>query len=209
MTTLTRTTSWTDRLPLTRRALLAGTAAALALPRAAASMTQAEARDLVGLVMADLDRIISGGGGEAQLFREFEALFARFGDVPVIAQSVLGPAARSASGAQLSAFTEAFRGYMARKYGRQFRRMNGARVEVVSAREVQRFWEVVSTMTLRGEAPFEVRWHVSDRSGQNRFFNMIINGVNVLAAERQEIGAMLEQRRGDIDALTRDLRSAG
>lgn len=209
MTPLTRTTSWTDRLPLSRRALLAGAGAVLALPRAAAAMTQAEARDLVIRVMAELERIISGGGGEAQLFREFEALFARFGDVPVIAQSVLGPAARGASAAQLAAFTDAFRGYMARKYGRQFRRMSGARLEVLSAREVQRFWEVASTMTLRGEGPFEVRWHVSDRSGQGRFFNMIINGVNVLAAERQEIGALLEQRRGDIDALTRDLRNLG
>lgn len=192
-----------------RRALLIGLAAAAAAPGAAAGMTQAEAQDLIGRVMADLARIIDSGQSEDRLFADFEQLFDRYGDVPVIAQSVLGPAARQASRAQLAAFTEAFRGYMARKYGRQFRRFQGARAEVTGARQVQRYWEVISTMNLRGEPPFEVRWHVSDRSGQQKFFNMIIEGVNLLAAERQEIGTMLERRRGDLDALTRDLRRAG
>lgn len=186
-----------------------GMGAAALIPASAVAMTQAEARALVGQVMTELERIVGSGGNEAALFGAFEALFARFGDVPVIAQSVLGPAARQASRAQLSAFTAAFQGYMARKYGRQFRRLRGARAEVTGAREVQRYWEVISTMTLRGEAPFEVRWHVSDRSGQQKFFNMIIEGVNVLAAERQEIGTMLERRRGNIDQLTADLRTAG
>lgn len=197
------------RFSIDRRALLMGLAAAAALPQGARAMTQAEARALIDQVMADVARIIASGAGERALFSEFEALFARYGDVPVIAQSVLGPAARSASRAQLAAFTDAFRGYMARKYGRQFRRFSGAQAQVTGAREVQRYWEVVSTMTLRGESPFEVRWHVSDRSGSNRFFNMIIEGVNVLAAERQEIGTLLEQRRGNIDELTAHLRSAG
>ncbi|MCE8470313.1 ABC transporter substrate-binding protein, partial [Rhodovulum sulfidophilum] len=50
---------------------------------------------------------------------------------------------------------------------------------------------------------------VSDRSGKDKFFNIFIEGVNMLASERTEIGAMLDKRRGDIGALTRDLRSAG
>lgn len=204
---MTPTTSSIDR-----RALLTGLAAAMAgaaFGSPAAAMTQDQARELVVRVMADLSRIIDTGRSEASLFAEFEALFERYGDVPVIARSVLGPAARSASNAQLAAFTDAFRGYMARKYGRQFRRMRGARAEVTGAREVQRYWEVISTMNLRGEPPFEVRWHVSDRSGARKFFNMIIEGVNLLAAERQEIGTMLERRRGNVDQLTADLRSAG
>lgn len=143
------------------------------------------------------------------MLRDFEALFDRYGDIPVIARSALGPPARGASPAQLSAFTEAFRGYMARKYGRQFRRFIGAQAEVTGARQVQSHWEVISTMTMRGEAPFEVRWHVSDRSGRHLFFNLVIEGVNLLAAERQEIGAMLERRGGNVERMIQDLRSAG
>lgn len=196
-------------LPIDRRRLLLGAAALALAPAAARAMTQAEARELIGRVMGEVQGIIGAGAGEAAVIRDFERLFVRHGDVAVIARSVLGPAARSASAAQLAGFTRAFQGYMARKYGRQFRRFAGAQAEVTGARQVQSYWEVVSTMTLRGQAPFEVRWHVSDRSGQQKFFNLIIEGVNLLSAERQEIGAMLERRRGNIDQVAQDLGSAG
>jgi ABC-type transport system involved in resistance to organic solvents, auxiliary component len=196
----------------TRRLLLASMAAAAAVPmlgQRAEALTEAQANELIGRVMADVQGIINSGASESQIISRFEALFSRYADVPTIARSALGPPARSASAAQLSAFTEAFRGYLARKYGRQFRRFAGAAAQVTGARQVQSFWEVVSTMTLRGEAPFEVRWHVSDRSGQILFFNLIIDGGNILAAERQEIGTMLERRGGNIDRMIQDLRQAG
>ena len=194
-----------------RRFLIAGGAAALGLlaARPGLALSQADARALIGRVMGDVQRIINSGQPEAAMLREFEALFSRFGDVPTIARSALGPPARSASPAQLAAFTEAFRGYLARKYGRQFRRFAGASAQVTGARQIQRHWEVITTMTMRGEPPFEVRWHVSDMSGRNLFFNLIIEGVNLLAVERQEIGAMLERRRGNLDPMIQDLRRAG
>ena len=180
-----------------------------AVPDPAAALTQGQARSLIDAVMADVHAIINSGQSEARMIARFEELFANYGDVPVIARSALGPPARAASSAQLNAFTAAFRGYMARKYGRQFREFIGASVEVVSARQVQSFWEVISTMTLRGRAPFEVRWHVSDRSGRALFFNLIIEGVNLLAAERQEVGTMLERRGGNLDRMIQDLQRAG
>jgi phospholipid transport system substrate-binding protein len=54
-----------------------------------------------------------------------------------------------------------------------------------------------------------VSFHVSDRSGKDLFFNMYIEGVNLLLTERTEIGAMLDKRRGDIDAMIRDLKKSG
>jgi len=183
--------------------------AAPLLPRGAAAMTQSQARTLIDRVMGDVHAIINSGQSEAQMIQRFEGIFNDYGDVPVIARSALGPPARSAGGAQLAAFTEAFRGYLARKYGRQFRRFIGATAEVLDAHPLRSFWEVETTMTLRGEAPFEVLWHVSDQSGRNLFFNLIIGGVNVLAAERQEIGSMLERRGGNLDRMIADLRTAG
>ena len=192
-----------------RRLLLAGSCALMASALPAQALTQAQARQLVDAAMTEVQSIIDSGASEARMIARFEDLFDRFGDVPAISRSALGPPARGASAAQLASFASAFRGYMARKYGRQFRRFAGARAEVQGLREVQGYWEVISTMTLRGEAPFEVRWHVSDRSGQPRFFNLIIEGVNLLAAERQEIGTLLERRGGNIDRMTQDLQSAG
>ena len=62
---------------------------------------------------------------------------------------------------------------------------------------------------LRGEGPFEVNFHVSDKSGSDKFFNVYIEGVNLLLTERTEIGAMLDARGGDLNRLIKDLKNTG
>lgn len=194
----------------TRRGVLmlaaAGAAAAM-LPLPAGAFTVADARQLIDGAVADVNRIIASGKPEQAMLRDFETLFSRYADVPTIARSALGPAARSASAADMQAFTRAFQGYIARKYGRRFREFIGGQIEVVDAKPLRSYFEVISIARLRGQSPFDLRWHVSDRGGRPLFFNIIIEGVNMLAAERTEIGAMLERRRGNIGALVQDLNA--
>lgn len=195
-------------LILSRRGFVAGlaTAGALtALPLPALALTADAAKTLVDKTVGDINSIINSGKSEAAMLKDFEKLFARYADVPAIARSVLGTAARSASKSQLSAYTAAFQGYISRKYGRRFREFIGGRIEVSDARAVKSFFEVISTAYMKGESPFEVRWHVSDKSGKSLFFNIIIEGVNMLASERTEMGALLDQRGGDLDRLIADL----
>jgi phospholipid transport system substrate-binding protein len=199
-----------DLPQLTRRAFGLALASGLVLaglPRTAAALTLDQARGLVDKTVAEINAIINSGKSESAMLRSFEQLFASYADVPTIARSALGPAARTASKAQLSAFTKAYQGYISRKYGRRFREFIGGRIEVSDAREVKSFVEVVSTAYLQGSAPFEVRWHVSDKAGKSLFFNIIIEGVNMLAAERTEMGALLDQRGGDLDRLIADMAS--
>jgi phospholipid transport system substrate-binding protein len=77
---------------------------------------------------------------------------------------------------------------------------------VTDAKPIKTYFEVISVARLQGEAPFDLRWHVSDKSGRNLFFNIIIEGVNMLATERAEIGALLDKRKGNIDTLIADLK---
>jgi phospholipid transport system substrate-binding protein len=196
--------------PLSRRGFVLTSAAALALaviPRNAAALTVDAARSLVDKTVADINAIINSGKSERAMYGDFEKLFARYADVPTIARSALGPAARQASNAQMSGFTKAFQGYISRKYGRRFREFIGGKIEVTDARTVKSYVEVISTAYLQGESPFEVRWHVSDKAGKSLFFNIIIEGVNMLASERTEIGALLDQRGGDLDRLIADMQS--
>jgi phospholipid transport system substrate-binding protein len=197
-------------LTLSRRgfaAALVAAAALAALPRPAAALTAEAAKTLVDKTVADINSIISSGRSESAMLKDFEKLFARYADVPAIARSVLGTAARSASKGQLSAYTKAFQGYISRKYGRRFREFIGGRIEVSDARALKSYFEVISTAYMSGESPFEVRWHVSDKSGKSLFFNIIIEGVNMLASERTEMGALLDQRGGDLDRLIADLKT--
>ncbi|TGD44786.1 ABC transporter substrate-binding protein [Pseudotabrizicola sediminis] len=200
-----------DRLIITRRGFgigLVGGAAALAMPLPAAALTVDQARALVGKAVADVNATINSGKSASAMYGDFERIFARYADVPTISRSALGPAARGASRAQLTAFTTAYQSYIARKYGARFREFIGGQIEVTGARAVKSYFEVISVAKLRGQAPFDLRWHVSDKSGKDLFFNIIIEGVNMLASERTEIGAMLDRRRGDINGLIEDMKSA-
>ncbi len=206
-----RTPMHNRAIRVSRRAILGGgavVAAGMMLPRGALALTVDQARDLIGNAIADVNETINSGRSEQAMFGDFERIFARYADVPTIARSALGPAARSASNGQMRDFTAAFQGYLSRKYGRRFREFIGGRIEVTDARPIKSYFEVISVAYLQGEAPFDLRWHVSDKSGQNLFFNIIIEGVNMLASERTEIGALLDANGGDIDRLIQALATA-
>lgn len=199
-----------NELILSRRVFNAGVGAValtLALPQTAQALTVDNARALVGRTIEGVNSIINSGKSETAMLKDFERLFAKYADVPVIARSALGVAAKSASKGQMSAFTKAFQGYISRKYGRRFREFIGGRIEVTGAKPLKSYFEVVSVAYLKGDAPFDLRWHVSDKSGKDLFFNIIIEGVNMLASERAEIGALLDKRGGNLDQLTADLKS--
>jgi phospholipid transport system substrate-binding protein len=200
-----------DFTQMSRRRFAAGFAlgsVALALPLPLRALTVDEARGLVDRAVSDINKVINSGKSETAMYGDFERIFAKYADVPVIARSALGVAAKSASAAQMSAFTKVFQGYISRKYGRRFREFIGGKIEVTGAQPVKSYYEVISVAYLQGEAPFDLRWHVSDKSGKNLFFNIIIEGVNMLASERAEVGAMLDKRKGNLDALIEDLKTA-
>jgi phospholipid transport system substrate-binding protein len=196
---------------LTRRlfgATMVGGAALALVPGTAMALDVNSARALIDRAIGDVNKAINSGKAEPAMYKDFEGIFARYADVPTIARSALGVAARSASAGDMSAFTKAYQGYIGRKYGRRFREFIGGRIEVTDARPIKSYYEVISVAHLKGEAPFDLRWHVSNKSGKDLFFNIIIEGVNMLASERTEVQAMLDRRKGDIQALIADLKAA-
>ncbi len=204
----------TNETNLNRRALL-GATAALALiagfrPVAARALTTTDAASLVAKVTTELLAIVNTGQSEAQTLPRFEAMFDRYADVPLIARSILGAPWRTASDAQRNGFVAAFRGYLARKYGKQFREYKGASVEIGTASDQGRKGVLVkSTVKVPGKAPFLVEWQVTDAGGSTRLFNLIIEGVSMLSTERAEVAAILEAQRGSVDKLIADLGRRG
>lgn len=196
----------------TRRRMLGLVGAGIvlpAMPLPAFALTEANAKVLVDKLVADINAVISSGKSESAMFKDFERIFSRYADVPTIARYALGSDARSASAAQMRDFTAAFQRYISVKYGKRFREFIGGKIEVNEARAVKSFIEVRTTAILRGQSPFNVTFLVSDKAGSDRFFNMFIEGVNMLLTERTEIGAMLDRRKGNMDALIADLKTAG
>ena len=162
-----------NKQPIARRSFLLGlTSTMVAGP--AFALDKARATQLVDRLVAEINRTINFGGSEAKLLRAFENIFAQYADVNIIARSALGPAARSASSSELSAFILAFRGYIARKYGKRFQEFIGSEIVVKGTKNRGKFFEVDASVRLEGITPFEVSFRVSDRSGENLFFDIII-----------------------------------
>lgn len=196
---------------LTRRHFLTSGALGVGLMLAAPALalTESSARQLVDNLIGDINRVIASGKSANAMYADFERIFAKYADVPTIAQYTLGVDGRSASAAQKRAFNEAFRGYIARKYGKRFREFIGGQIEVQGVSREKSYYVVRTTAVLKGTSPFILDFQVSDRSGRELFFNMKFEGVNLLLTERTEIGSMLDRRGGNIDQLIADIRRAG
>ena len=83
------------------------------------------------------------------MFSRFEEIFSKYADVPLIARKALGPTWRGASKAQRSAYVSAFRGYMARYYGKRFEEFLGSEIIVSNSRKTSGGFLVGSNIILK------------------------------------------------------------
>ncbi len=197
---------------LTRRTMVLSSVATLAIaPFAtpAVALSNSQASTHVDKVVAAINKVIASGKSESGMIREFEKIFVKYSDVNYLASYALGVEGRRASSGQKRAFTKAFQGYIARKYGKQFRSFIGGKLVVKNSKTVKSHVEVKSVAHLKGQAPFDVTFFVSDKTGKVLFYNMFIEGISLLLTERTEIGAMLDRRKGNLDALIKDMKTAG
>jgi phospholipid transport system substrate-binding protein len=183
-------------------------ATALVLPTAAAALDEAGAERLINALVGEINSVIASGKSERAMIGDFERIFAKYSDTSYVSAYAMGVDGRRASAAQKRAFSDAFQSYIAQKYGRRFREFIGGRLEVTGVKRVKQWFEVSTVAYLQGQSPFEVTFLVSNRAGRDLFFNMFIEGVNLLLTERTEIGALLDRNGGDIDKMIADLRAA-
>lgn len=141
------------------------------------------------------------------MFSRFEEIFSKYADVPLIARKALGPTWRGASKAQRSAYVSAFRGYMARYYGKRFEEFLGSEIIVSNSRKTSGGFLVSSNIILKDGSSYQAQWHVIDARGKYLMYNLFLEGVSVLSDVRVQIGSMLDKRAGSIDRLIEHLNS--
>ena len=167
-----------------------------------------DAEVLVAKLVADINAVISSGNSEPVMVKQFEKIFKSYADVPTIARYALGNDARALSKSEMERFTKVYSVYVSHKYGRRFREFIGGKIVVQKSRPIKSFFEVETLAHLKGWEPFTVSFLVSNRSCKLLFFNMFIEGINMLLSERTEIGAMLDKRRGNINKVMEDLQKS-
>lgn len=177
---------------LTRRGLLAVSAAALATPAAALGAAEAEA--YVTRLVAEVMALVTSGQPASAQAAAFRRLFAREAAVPQVAQFVVGLNWRKMSDAQKSAFQGAFLDYVARTYVALLGRYDGQTVKVTGSRDMGRRGVLVSSVAngleLRNAS---VEWLISDRGGAVKLIDVIVEGVSLLQTQRSEFSAMIDK----------------
>lgn len=192
-----------------RRAVLAlGPALLVAgLPQTARAATTDQAIQMVEKISGELIQIVRSSQSQSNALTQFQRMFVTYGDIPVIARSVLGQPWNGMNGAQQNAFVAAFQGYLSRKYGTQFREFRDAQVRVTGAKDFGAKGILVNTVvSYANQPPFSVDWQVSDRSGKLKMFNVLIEGVSMLSTERSEIRALLAANGNSVDRLISELQ---
>jgi len=186
---------------------LAGSTALLGMP--AFALSKAEAEELINQLSNDVLSAINAQSSRDELFEKFEKIFATYADVFLIARKALGPTWRSANKTQRSAYVSAFRGYMARYYGKQFEEFIGAKIIIDKSRKTSGGYLVDSKIIFKDGSNYLAQWHVVDARGKLLMYNLFLEGVSVLSDVRIQIGSMLDKRGGSIDELTSYLLTTG
>lgn len=203
---MSRRTHPSRRLFISSAAALVFTAG---LPGTAVAFSEVEAKNLVAAMVTELNAATASGRSETDMFREVEILLSKYSDIPMLARSSLGVAWRSANDDQRAAFIKVFGGYLSRKYGRTFQDFAIAKVQVSQTRKVTTGYVVSSLVHLTDGTFYSIEWQVVNIGGKDKLVNLVIEGLSLLATERQEIAAMLDARGGDLDRLINDLASTG
>ena len=168
---------------------------------------KSDAEKLIKDLTNDVLGAVNEQKSEDLLFSRFEEIFSKYADVPLIARKALGPTWRSASKTQRSAYVFAFRGYMARYYGKRFEEFIGSKIIVTNARKTSGGFLVSSNIILKDGSIYQAQWHVIDARGKYLMYNLFLEGVSVLSDVRVQIGSMLDKRAGSIDRLIEHLNS--
>lgn len=168
---------------------------------------KSDAEKLIKNLTNDVLGAVNEQKSEDIMFSRFEEIFSKYADVPLIARKALGPTWRGASKAQRSAYVSAFRGYMARYYGKRFEEFLGSEIIVSNSRKTSGGFLVGSNIILKDGSSYQAQWHVINARGKYLMYNLFLEGVSVLSDVRVQIGSMLDKRAGSIDRLIEHLNS--
>ncbi|MGF1445630.1 MAG: phospholipid-binding protein MlaC [Pikeienuella sp.] len=185
--------------------------AAIALPavaflRPAWALTPDDARGHVRAAIDEVLALAAQPGAPAQKAGPLQALLERYAAMDAIARFAAGLAWREMSPDQQTRYTEAFKSFISKVYARRFTEYSGQSVTVTGVEDAgRRGLRVLSRVSQTEAAPIAVAWMVTDRPGRVLISDIIIEEVSLIVTQREEIGAMLSSRGGDVERLISDL----
>lgn len=199
-------------MTISRRSFLSCAAATAALGAAgpALAITAAAAISHITTTVDELRRLLNKAAGGPVGARELRRIMSRRANLPLIAQYCAGRSWRDMNADQRTRYVDAFEHYISVTYARRFNDFSGT-PDITVGRTVDAGRKgilVESPIAMPDGKRYMVEWLVSDRSGPVAIVDLVIERVSLAATQRAEIGAMLDKRGGNVDALIKALRGS-
>ena len=194
-----------------RTVLGAAMAVAMSLSAPVAmALSEDEARAHVGTTIDELQALLETAGTSASRAPELRRIMETRANMPLIAKFASGRAWREMNDQQQSRYTDAFARFISNTYARRFDEFSGSpKIDIGKTIDAGRKGILVETLLSQsGGQPIAVEWLVSDRGGRVEIIEMVVEGISMATTQREEIGAMLDKRGGDVEALIKDLESS-
>lgn len=145
--------------------------------------------------------------------KKFQSVFMSAINVKKNARFTLGRYAKKASDEQLQAYTDALADNIVYTWTTRFNEyagdaLNSEAISFASARKSENgdFYITSKIKLPNAESDVEMIWRISDKNGEMKLADLIVEGVSMLMSYRNEYTAVLQQNGGDIDALTQMLK---
>ena len=198
-------------MSISRRTLIAGLSgvALSAIAQPAMAVSKQAARSHIETTVREIVAILNKAAGGPVGAPALRKVMARRSNMARIAQFCAGRAWRDMNAGQRTRYIDAFAHYISVTYARRFNDFSGT-PEITVGRIVDAGSKgvlVASPIAMPNGKRYGVEWLVSDRSGTVEIVDLVIERISLAATQRDEIGAMLDKRGGNIDALIKTLAS--
>lgn len=182
--------------------MLAGVPAAFAQTDEAKAFAQKIADDI-------MERVVKIKAPNSVKEQNFNAIFTQAADLKKIARFTLGQFAKTASEAELRAFTEAFIDSVVGTWTRRFDAYAGEKIVFKDARQENGKDVYVNSDLLmaNGQNKIDIVWRVSVKNGKTSLVDLVVEGVSMILSYRNEYTAVLQQNGGNISDLTEKLKN--
>ena len=182
----------------------------VAVPAYAQAARDASAETFVQREAQRALQILQGGEPTPAKKAEFRSFVDQVADVPRITGFVLGKYRRTATPAQYQDFSQAFRQYANSVYESRLGQYSGQGLKVTGSIVKSPGDVIVSSVITGGRTgkTNNVSWRVlKSPDGRWRVVDVEVEGVWLAITQQQDFVSTLDNSRGDIAALSRQLRS--
>jgi phospholipid transport system substrate-binding protein len=175
---------------------------------ARAEVSPIEAQTFVDRASQQIISLITSDLTDDEKQQKLLELLDEYAVLEQIAKFVIGLDWRNMTEDQQTRYQMAFKDFMAHTYVSRFKEYSGETIRIIRAVDAGRKGQLVLTQIDRPapSEPINVEWLVSDRSGQIKIEDLLVEGVSLAITQRDEFASMIAARQNNYDQFIADLQ---